>query len=49
MGKERKWEKREKGKELSEQEHKEHLIAIIFLLITANFPLGSWERALVSG
>lgn len=28
-----------------ENEHKSHLISLIFLLITANFPLGPWERA----
>lgn len=28
-----------------ENEYKSHLISLIFLLITANFPLGPWERA----
>ena len=30
---------------LCENEYKSHLISLIFLLITANFPLGPWERA----
>lgn len=28
-----------------ENEYKSHLISLIFLLITANFPLGPWDRA----
>lgn len=33
--------------EVCENEYKSHLISLIFLLITANFPLGPWERASV--
>lgn len=32
-------------KRVCENEYKSHLISLIFLLITANFPLGPWERA----
>lgn len=32
-------------RKVCENEYKSHLISLIFLLITANFPLGPWERA----
>lgn len=39
--------KKKEEEEVSENEYKSHLISLIFLLITANFPLGPWERASV--
>lgn len=39
--------KKEEEEEVCENEYKSHLISLIFLLITANFPLGPWERASV--